>query len=256
MHKPSSNTPRFWEVDIAYFPDPSPHAVLIARDSYTGTVIALPVAPKSSVVGDVLRLLDRIAKEHGVPNQIHTDKSRTFANGDVRNWLKGRQVNHVLFSSTSPLRGSHDRALHRGAQRASVSTPLRKPTQHTNQANSPGTLKADRAAVANWAVHTLAVRVRKEGAFTPPTPAIPASIWEMNSGEVRVHLADGLLLLPDDPELSVLLDVWPGERARKCLSVSWMPSRPWLPPRLVSFKSGPWLGTLDFSSLELGAHPL
>jgi hypothetical protein len=53
-------------------------------------------------------------------------------------------------------------------------------------------------------------------------------------------MVENVLLSPVDPALSMLLDIWPRTGGPKVLSVSWMSEKPWVPPRVVQCKAGPW----------------
>ena len=69
-------------------------------------------------------------------------------------------------------------------------------------------------------------------------------------------MAVNVLLGPEDPALSSLMDVWlrGGERV---FSASWFPSRIWLPPRVVLCKFGDWhdLGRVE-PDVRLRVRPL
>ena len=60
-----------------------------------------------------------------------------------------------------------------------------------------------------------------------------------------MNLAEGVSLSPIEPALSSLLDIWPESGGRKLSSVSWYPSRPWYPRRVVVFNPGPSTQMLD-----------
>lgn len=61
---------------------------------------------------------------------------------------------------------------------------------------------------------------------------------------LQVSLVGRGLLLPDDAAQSSLIDIRPA-KGQKVLSVRWMPSQPWLPPQVVSFRPGEWLIAFD-----------
>ncbi len=107
--------------------------------------------------------------------------------------------------------------------------------------------RVDKLAVARRAIEKLPKFIERLGTYSPATSRCPA-LWQLDTGEWHLSLAKGVLLSPDDPGLSCLLDVWPsGLRGGKVFSVSWIPEQPWLPPRVVRYKSGPWEALLEDS---------
>lgn len=69
--------------------------------------------------------------------------------------------------------------------------------------------------------------------------------WRMEAWNLHFIYAENVLLLPSDPSLSCLLDVW-SAAWRKQLSISWQPDRPWQPLHIASFDPrGTWIPLLD-----------
>ncbi|MBB3291707.1 hypothetical protein FHT39_000346 [Mitsuaria sp. BK045] len=102
-----------------------------------------------------------------------------------------------------------------------------------------GTKLASRLAVARWAMETLAPRVQAGGQYQLAEPHMPA-YYLLNEAGCSLLLAPNVLRLPDDPEASMLLDV-SMEHGRKVMSISWFPSRPWVPPHISAMKAGDWM---------------
>jgi hypothetical protein len=96
----------------------------------------------------------------------------------------------------------------------------------------------DKLAITTEAIKRLPALART-GTFTPATARQPA-LWVAIVGHWQVSLAENVLLSPIDPALSMLLDVWPAAGGKKVLSVSWMPDKPWSPPRIVQCRRGEW----------------
>lgn len=103
---------------------------------------------------------------------------------------------------------------------------------------------SSRLAVAQWAVSSLAPRVRSTGMHQAAQPHCPA-YWQLDEAGCRMMLAVNALRLPDDPESSALLDVWM-DHGGKVMSVSWFPSLPWRPPHISTLKAGDWLYRLGW----------
>jgi hypothetical protein len=100
--------------------------------------------------------------------------------------------------------------------------------------------RTDRMAIANWAIKSLAPLVRTQGTYVPSDGRAPA-YRKVTSRGLQIFLIERVLLSPVEKELSSSLDLWPAEGGRKCMSVVWVPERPWQPPRLSSFRKGTWL---------------
>ena len=98
--------------------------------------------------------------------------------------------------------------------------------------------RVDVLAIAVEAINRLPELARR-GTYNPATGMKPAC-WECEVGGWQILLAENVLLSPMDPALSMLLDIWPAAGGGKVFSVSWMPEQPWLPPRVVRCKTGPW----------------
>ena len=98
--------------------------------------------------------------------------------------------------------------------------------------------RVDKLAIAVEAIKQLPALARR-GTFSPATGTRPAW-WECRVGEWQIILAEQVLLSPMDPALSMLLDIWPADGGPKVFSASWMPDQPWVPPRVVQCKAGPW----------------
>ena len=92
----------------------------------------------------------------------------------------------------------------------------------------------DRLAVVGRIITNVVPQVRSGGTYTAHSASMPAC-WEMETGEGIFLLTEGVLLLPDDPALSTLLDIW-AIGGKKILSVHWMEKRPWQPPHITCFK--------------------
>jgi hypothetical protein len=97
--------------------------------------------------------------------------------------------------------------------------------------------RVDRLSIAADVARQLPELVRC-GKYTPAAGTQPA-YWGRDIGEWQVYLTEHVLLSSEDPALSMLLDVWPRAGGGKVLSVSWMPDRPWVPPRAFSASLGP-----------------
>ena len=101
---------------------------------------------------------------------------------------------------------------------------------------------SEKLEVTALAIKVLPPLIRAMGHHTPVTPTAPG-YWTLARQGWRLGLADDVLLSPVDEALSSLLDVWGAQG--KVFSASWMPSRPWLPPRIVKCTSGPWQSLLS-----------
>ena len=103
----------------------------------------------------------------------------------------------------------------------------------------------DRLQIANWAVVTLSARVRANGTYSLWESAAPGH-WVLETSDFSIWLTEGILLRPIDQATSCVLDVWSVPSSQKLLSVSWMPERPWEPPRLTKAKDDGWLKVLGW----------
>lgn len=103
-----------------------------------------------------------------------------------------------------------------------------------------------RLEIANWAIRTLPPRVVARGNYLPNTAANQPAHWEWNTGDFLILFADGILLSSDDQSTSKVLDVWARPNGPKLMSISWPPSRPWMPPRIASLHTGDWLERLGW----------
>ena len=101
-------------------------------------------------------------------------------------------------------------------------------------------ISSNRLLAVNTIIAKLVPELLHSGTFSPATGTSPACWYRIAYG-LRMHLAEGVLLCPIDPALSTLLDIRPWEGGRKILSVSWYPSMPWYPRRVVVFKPGSWM---------------
>lgn len=101
----------------------------------------------------------------------------------------------------------------------------------------------DRLAIARSAIEILVPLLRSHGKYHHAGIGGP-SRWTLEWHRLNVSLVGQVLLPPGDAAQSALLDIWPA-KGQKALSVSWVPSQPWLPPRVVSFKPGDWLMEID-----------
>jgi hypothetical protein len=96
----------------------------------------------------------------------------------------------------------------------------------------------DKRKIAMDAIKGLPGLVRATGTYSAASAKRPAC-WFAEIGPWRMNLAERVLLSPEDLALSSLLDVWSGSGG-KVFPASWMPDRPWLPPRLVKCTPGAW----------------
>lgn len=104
-------------------------------------------------------------------------------------------------------------------------------------------IAAEKLFVVNSIVAKLVPELRRRGVHHAASATSPAH-WMLTDYGLAMNLAEGVLLSPIEPALSSLLDIWPENGRRKVLSVSWYPSRPWHPRRVVVFKPGSWTRTL------------
>lgn len=233
-----------WNLDIFLARRPKTQEVLVVVDAASGEIVGAKA--KDQILGhDVVEYMDRLAIDRGVPDEIRTDNGVVFRGSAVQSWIEKRGVRHVSNHVALALRGV-ERELVLTAERLHVPRSRRAPARFAAPPEKKSAPRTDRVAIGNWARTELADRVRAEGKFSPATPTMPAT-RELMIGDAWILMAEDVLLLPHDPDLSETLDVWPRKGAPKCLSVSWMPNRPWLPPRVGSFKTGEWVSTLGFT---------
>lgn len=100
----------------------------------------------------------------------------------------------------------------------------------------------DQLTIAASAVRILPAQVRSNGTYQRAEARQPA-LWMWETQGHIVSLAEAILLLPIEQDLSCLLDIWP-LKSRKVLSVSWYRERPWVPPRVIAFQQGDWIQLL------------
>lgn len=98
--------------------------------------------------------------------------------------------------------------------------------------------------IARWAIGALPARIQGEGRYCEGNAGAPTH-WILDLPGFSLLFTKTALRLPDDPGLSSMIEVWavPG---RKVLSVSWIPTHPWLPPVISCFKSGDWTAKLGW----------
>ena len=100
-------------------------------------------------------------------------------------------------------------------------------------------ISANRLRVVNLIIAKLVPELQLRGIYHAAGPTFPAH-WMLTDYGLVMNFAEGVLLSPIEPALSSLLDIWPESGGRKFFSVSWYPSRPWYPRRVVVFNPGPW----------------
>ena len=104
--------------------------------------------------------------------------------------------------------------------------------------------RTPRLVIERWAMETLPTMVTGAGVYHAGSHRCPA-IWILEAGGCKIALTQNVLLLPFDPALSTLLDVWL-DVGGKVLSVSWFPEKPWVPPHVAALKPGDWLYRLGW----------
>ena len=65
----------------------------------------------------------------------------------------------------------------------------------------------DRLTIVGRIITSVVPQVRSGGTYTAHSASMPAC-WEMETAEGIFLLTESVLLLPDDPALSTLLDIW------------------------------------------------
>lgn len=98
--------------------------------------------------------------------------------------------------------------------------------------------KQSKLEIARWAIDRVAPVVRAKGTHHPAGIDGPTH-WRLDERGLTIIFTEQALLGVDDKSLSCLVDVWPTERP-KVLSVSWEPTRPREPPRVIRCVEGPW----------------
>ena len=86
--------------------------------------------------------------------------------------------------------------------------------------------QASRLEIARWAIESLPARLKGAGVHQTASSRAPA-FWELEEAGCKIVLTHDVLLMPVDPTLSNLLDVWL-DAGPKVLSVSWFPDQPWV----------------------------
>jgi hypothetical protein len=102
----------------------------------------------------------------------------------------------------------------------------------------------DRLAIARFVIDNLAPIVKDSG-IAHGAAATQPSCRTLELHELRVMLAQNVLLATDDESTSNLLDIRAAS-GNKVFSTSWQPLRPWVPPRIICFRSGAWLAVLGY----------
>jgi hypothetical protein len=100
----------------------------------------------------------------------------------------------------------------------------------------------EKLVIARAVIRSIAPEVRARGWHQPANAHRP-STWSYERNGLSLSLSENVLLLPEDPDVFSLLDVWP-IGARKVFSVAWQPGKPWLPPNVSCCKQGDWLRRL------------
>jgi hypothetical protein len=93
----------------------------------------------------------------------------------------------------------------------------------------------------------LVPEVKANGDYLFAGPGCP-SRWHLDRDGLVVSLSSNVLLSPEDPCLSSLLDIW--YEQMKVFSACWVPDKPWIPPDVIRLKRGPWLPRLGIASTD------
>ena len=104
---------------------------------------------------------------------------------------------------------------------------------------------ADRLGLAGLLIARIVPEVKAKGVRTAHSATTPGS-WEYGFNGLQFVLTENVLLGPGEAVTSCSLDVWP-DFGKKAFSAVWKPEQPWLPPEIVSCKSGPWVKQLGFA---------
>lgn len=99
-----------------------------------------------------------------------------------------------------------------------------------------------RSEIAGRLLDRLVPEAKRLGSQTLISPAIPAP-WALEKYGIRILLTENVLLLPHDPALSTMLDIW-WPPLGKVFSAHWRPIQPEVVPTLTCLKRGPWLTTI------------
>lgn len=105
------------------------------------------------------------------------------------------------------------------------------------------TSSADKLMFANMAVEKFVPEIKRRGIRLSASATWPRA-WQLDDVGLHFCFSENVLLSPIEPVVSSLLDIWPGDGGQKVLSVSWYPSLPWYPKRVIAFKKGPWMDQL------------
>ena len=95
-----------------------------------------------------------------------------------------------------------------------------------------GMTATDKLQFSEFAIAKLVLPLPEPGSYHPVEVHMPAH-RKLEIQGWSMLLTEGVLLSPVEPALSSMVDVWFNHK--KVLSVSWYPSKPWL-PRHVSIK--------------------
>jgi hypothetical protein len=107
--------------------------------------------------------------------------------------------------------------------------------------------RAGRLELAKRAIDLFVPHVVANGRYEAARVDMPAH-WQLEAWNLVFIHAKGVLLLPTDPSMSSLLDIWSAS-GKKELSVSWQIERPWVPPHVANFEAlGAWIPLLDLVS--------
>lgn len=104
----------------------------------------------------------------------------------------------------------------------------------------------DRIELARFLIARVAPEVRAKGRRERPSATQPGC-WSYECHGLHFVLAEEVLLAPDEPVTSSCLDVW-ANGGRKVFSVAWKPGQRWLPPQIITCKSGTWIQRLGFEN--------
>ncbi len=109
---------------------------------------------------------------------------------------------------------------------------------------SKALLKAERRELAMRARDLFVPYILSKGVREVATVRMPAH-WRLEAWNLHFIYTEGVLLLPTDPSLSCMLDIWSASH-KKQLSISWEPDRPWQPMHIASFDPlGAWIPLMN-----------